>query len=320
MIEITKGIAVQIAAGVAVVLLVYLLSMWIMQRDQILDHEIAYMRPTSLRVDILRGFGNMTLLADKQWSTMNQVSTSFLPLLKSYNRRGGLQFSYAFWVKIDTRSGASELAGQTMLLRGDRRLFKWRKTVKGDPKRGILGTSRDNGPDVLVKCPHIRFGKSYDELVVEFNTLNDPSVSYSITPKSGGTPGDVGDRRNALSLMQGKWALLTFAFEDNVGISNFEDGIMVRFYINDSLYHTHRQTGSFKHNQGDLYVAPNFDRAINNLTIGDIRYYNYAVPPKEVADVYKDGPPTKPADELQQRGSSDPLYLSEYNKLDIYNN
>jgi len=318
--NITKGIAIQIAAGVAIVMLVYLLSMWIMQRDQILNQDVAEMRPSKLTVDILRGYGNMTLLADKQWTTMNQVSTSFLPILRSYNRRGGLQFSYAFWVKIDTRSGANEIAGQTLLLRGDRRLFKWRKLVKGDAQRGIPDAVSDQGPDVLVKCPHIRFGKTYDELVVEFNTLNDPSASYRITPKPDGAPGDVGDRRNALSLMQGRWALLTFAFEDNVGISNFEDGIMVRFYVNDSLYHTHRQTGTLKYNQGDLYVAPNFDRSIQNVTIGDIRYYNYAVPPKEVDAVFRNGPPTKPAEELQQRGSSDPLYLSEYNKLDIYNN
>lgn len=316
MATVSKNTVIQIGVGVVVVVLVYLLSMWIMQRDQILDHEVAYMRPTKLAVDIMRGYGSLARLADKQWSTMNQAAVNFLPIVKSYNRRGGLQFSYSFWVKIDTRQGGAQLANQTILLRGDRRLFKWNKVTLGDKATGVADDNQEFGPDILVKCPHIRFGDSFDELVVEFNTLADPNASFKIS--SSPNPGPK-ERRNALSLMQGRWAMLTFAFEDNVGISNFEEGIMVRVYLNDDLYYTHRQKGAFRRNQGDLYMAPDFDQSINNVQIGDIKYFNYALPPRDVTEMYGRGPPKRQAEELQQRGSGDPLYLSEYNKLDIYN-
>lgn len=313
---ITKNTAIQIGVGIVVVTLVYMLSMWIMQRDQILDEEVAYMRPTKLSVDVLRGYGSLARLADKQWSTMNQSATNFLPIVQSYNRRGGLQFSYSFWIKVDTMQGGAQVAGGSILLQGDRRAFKWRKVTQGDADLGIPDKTVDFGPTVLLKCPHIRFGQSFDEIVVEFNTLNDPGSSMTITssPETGPE-----NRHNALSLIQGRWAMLTFAFEDNVGISNFEDGIMVRMYLNEDLYHTHRQKGAFRRNQGDLFLGPGFDQSNNNVHIGDIRYFNYALPPKDVAELYARGPPRYQTEEIQQTGEGDPLYLSEYNKLDIYN-
>lgn len=314
--NLSKDSVIQICVGLVIVILVYLLSMWIMQRDQILDEEVAYMRPTKLSVDVLNGHANLSNLADKQWNTMNQAATNFLPILKSYNRRGGLQFSYSFWIKIDTRSGGTQLANQSILLHGDRTPYRWHKNTRGNQEIGTPNTSHTYGPTMLVKCPHIRFGRTFDEIIVEFNTLTDPHVAYAITPTSKPGPGE---RRNALSLMQGKWAMLTFAFEDNVGISNFEEGIMVRTYLNDDLYHTHRQRGAFRRNQGDLFVAPNLDRSINNVMVGDIRYHNYAIQPEEVSRLFRDGPPNRASDEVQQRSDPGPLYLSEYNKLDIYN-
>jgi hypothetical protein len=309
--------AIQIGSGVAVVTLVYLLSTWIMQRNQILDNEIAYSRPSKLEVDVLRGYGNLSRLVDKQWSTMNQGAGNFLPIVQSYNRRGGLQFTYSFWIKVDTRSGGADVAQTVLLLRGDRRLFSWRRHTAADPDKQTPERVEEFGPDVLLKCPLIRFGKAFDEVVVEFNTLSDPNASFKIASSPASGPG--GDRRNALSLIQGKWCMMTFAFEDNVGISNFEDGIMVRFYLNDDLYHTHRQLGAFKRNQGDLHVAPNGDRDNANINIGDIRYFNYAVSPSSVATLYRAGPPKHQATDLEQRNDGEPLYLSEYNKLDIYN-
>lgn len=323
----TLETAIQVTVGVAIVALIYLLSLWVMQRDRVLDHEVSEMRPTELAVDVLRGYGSAERLSSLRWSTANQNAGSFLPLLPSYNRRGGVQFTYSFWVKVDTRGGGAELANQVLLLRGDKRNFRWRRITGAAPVAdgGTGGgeTAEDFGPAVLVKCPLIRFGESFDELVVEYNTLHDPSSSFKVS--SSPLPGP-GERRNALSLMQGRWAMLTFAFEDNVGISSFEDGLMVRFYLNDALYHTHRQPGALRRNQGDFFLAPTFHAgnhaataASGGLTMGDVRFFNYAVAPKDVERLFSRGQPLKEARELQQRGDADPLYLSEYNRLDIYN-
>lgn len=313
--RITWNTLLQVGVATALVVVVYLLSMGLLQRDGVLDHEVARMRPTDLRVDVLRGYGNLSTLADLRWTTVNQSAPHFLPLLKSYNRRGGAQFTYSLWLRVNPRSGGAALAGRSLLLRGDRRMFKWRKHTAGDPARDIPAREEAFGPGVLIKCPHIRFGASFDELVVEYNTLGSPHEAFTLA--SSPEPGPM-ERRNALSLVQGRWAMLTFVFEDNVGISSFEEGIRVSVYLNDDLYYTHRQAGALRLNQGDLHLAPGFDRGNHDVDIGDVAYYNTALSPDDVAERFREGPPRQPTRAIQQAGDAEPLHLSEYNKLDVY--
>ena len=329
-------IAVQVAAGLFVVFLIYLISLWVLGKGQLVA-DPNDMRPPKQAVVVLNGYADTTAASDIDYSTVNPASFNFVALRPSYNRKGGAQFSYSMWLKLVDTS-ASNVAGKTLLLRGDRRVYNWNTEVY-NPGTNTTSTGQ-KWSDVMIKCPRIRFGDTFDSIVIEFNTLADPGASITILPDSElpavpgnspqAAPTDPSMRHNALKLIQGRWSLLTFTFEDAVAISDFEGGIMVRFYLNDLLYGTSTMPSAFKQSQGDLFVLPSITKTdpgskatttetpIQNGQIGNVTYYNYALGLDEIRGMFHSGPPKKPA-KMQNGSMGEPLYLSEFNKLDVYN-
>lgn len=319
--------AAQIAAGVIVILIVYAASLWLLQKDALVADPNS-MRPPKQVVTIVDGFADMTAAADLVYSTINPSAFNFAALRRSFNRKGGAQFSYSMWLNLKDTSAAN-VAGKTLMMRGDPRVYGW-KTILTDPstKATTLGNTFS---DVLIKCPRIRFGPTFDSLVIEFNTLADPGASVVVSSVAeSGPSSDPSLRHNALKLIQGRWALLTFTFEDAVSISDFEDGIRIRFFINDLLFQTSTMASAFKQNSGDLLLLPAITKTdpktgvkttegpIGSAQIGNLAYYNYALGPEDVRSLFRAGPPRKPA-ALQNGPRGEPLYLSEFNKTEVYN-
>jgi hypothetical protein len=319
--------ALQVLIGLLIVLVVYVVALSVMGVGSFAKRASSHLRErfkTSLIVD---GHASLLSLADRSWSTSDSTARNYVPLTRSLNQRGGIEFTYAFWIKISSGQGLSRLANQVVLLRGDRTPYRWQKTeaagagVDGRPEQTLT-----YGPDTLIKCPCIRFGRSYDEWAVSYNTLDSPNAGFVVRARD--EPNDPSLRRNALKLMLDEWTLVTFTFKDTTPTSDFEDGIEANMYLNDSLYYTHRAKGAFKVNDGDLFVAPSSGgagsdpaSALNQVRIGDLRYMNFAASPSAVAASYRQGPPKEAYGESSRdrASESDPLYLSEYNKLDIYN-
>lgn len=307
----------QVLFGAVVVLVVYVIACLLIgsnglvlsPKDELLDRRSD--------VTVLRGYGSLLSVADKSWSTSNQFARNYVPLLRSLNQRGGIEFTYAFWIRIDADEGANldRIANQAILVRGDRRRFRWQM------RKSSPNTSKSFGPDVLIACPAISFGNKYNEFKVSYNTLQEPQAGFVIEARPGDEP--IGVRQNAMKLMLNDWALLTFVFKDHSPSNEFDDGIEVSVYLNDSLYYLHRAKGAFKVNQGDLHVAPSATgdptSALNHVQIGDLRYSNYAMKPSDISQVYKHGPPKSSFKKSRHETAADPLYLTEYNKLDIYN-
>jgi hypothetical protein len=315
------GTTLQVGAGLVVVVCLYWAALWILQRDQLVGGELEA-RPQRQSLLVLDGYAESATVSGRVWSTINPGASGYVPIKRSYNRRGGAQFSYAFWLQVNDTTPAN-VAGRTLLLRGDSRPYSWVQALqKPDATQGSEGDNPKHTPvtDVLVKCPRIRFGDAFDNLVVEFNTLADPNAQMRIDSQPDPYT-DATLRHNLLKLIPSKWVLMTFTFEDNVAISEFEDGIVVRFYLNDTLYQTSRTRSALRQNSGSVYVMPPRnpdDPAMRGTRIADVRYANYAMQLDEVRKLYADGPPKTPA-ENSKSGSGEPLYLSEYNKLDVYN-
>ncbi|GAX84771.1 hypothetical protein CEUSTIGMA_g12193.t1 [Chlamydomonas eustigma] len=266
--------------------------------------------PLKLQAVILDGYAESSVVADTSWSTVNSSSQNYVTLSRSFNRRGGAQFSYSIWVKV---MDPTKVPGATLFLRGDPNVYTWSATP-------IDGSSATTWTDCMIKCPRVMFGASFDELIVQFNTIADPSASITISSTSNEPAGDTLTRQNALTLTLQRWALFTFSFEDNVAIDDFEDGVLVRFYLNDTLYYSGSAPSALRQNNGDLCLTPTIGdlSPLTGVTVGNLTYYNYAVGTQIVQNVYQKGPP-KYAATLNGSGIGEPLYLSEYNKLDIYN-
>lgn len=342
------GAAVQVVVGLVIVMCIYALSLWIIQRDQLVS-DVNTLREPRMHVKVLDGYSTGHSLANRSWSTINQDSANFVSLKRSFNRRGGAQFSYSFWMQISNTTDEN-IGTRTILLRGDNTMYKWaRQTSSSSSFPNVDSmTHTYTFSDVLVKCPRIRFGGSYGTFVVELNTLADPDAKVLITSNSAPTfdnklvPMDQAERDpslryNALSLTRGRWAMYTFTFEDHVAINDFEDGIIVRFYLNDTLYHSQALRSSLRQNYGDLYLMPTIsapkgnsymstvasieknESNVMNGTLGNLSYFNYALSIQDVTSLYRNGPPTYPSRDMMSGASSQPLYLSEYNRLDVYN-
>jgi len=326
-------VALQIVAALITLMGVYAFSLWLLNKEALVSDPNS-VRPPKMTAKILDGYAESTILAQASWSTINRDAYNYVTLPRSYNRKGGAQFSYSMWIRLRDTS-APNVAGKTLFMRGDPTSYKWHTYQKNPGSSLTEVVSKHN--DVMIKCPRVRFGRTFDEIIVEFNTLTDPSGSITITPDAQPSPIAQGGnaytssagvepslRRNAVQLMQGRWALLTFTFEDNIAINEFEDGIMVRFYLNDLLYTTSTSRSALRQNNGDFLICPSLgadlggEQKINGATFGDMSYHNYALGLPLVRELYTKGPPTKAA-VIQSGGLGEPLYLSEYNKLDVYN-
>lgn len=259
--------------------------------------------------------------ADRAWNTVAPASPAYAPLRPSYNRSGGAQFSYSFWMRLEADADPAAYAGRDILLRGDPTHYEYQRTVLPPP--GLGPSAAAGAPETrtgpLAKCPRVRFGDGLGELVVEFNTLTDPDEALAVEP----TPGDDDTvRRNLLRMVAGRWTLYTVSFEDAVSSSTgFESGVRVRLYVNDTLYATHWARGALRQNPGDLVLLPTppGGAPLDKMRVGDLRYFNYAVPDDVVADLFRRGPPGRMSAAFDS-GAGEPLFMSEYNRLDIYNN
>lgn len=332
--------ALQITLGVVVVVAIYKFVLFVMQKDELVITELAdSSRPQ--RVKIVDGYVLTASASDRVWTTVMPDADNYAPLTKSMNRKGGAQFTYQFWMYIGDESKAN-VGNAAIIMRGDRKRYSWEKHIvnQEDAQTAIaasknstglidaidaLPSRKQQGSGVIVKCPLIRFGPTYDSFVVEINTMHDPNAKIEITPYPAKDGIDGTLRNNMLKLSVNKWVLHTFVFEDNVAITDFEDGILMRYYANDTLYHTARIPSTLRQNTGDLYLLStgidgNVSMPIKDCKIGDINYYNYAIGPQDITDVLKKGPPRNISTDLVgSAGNGDPLYLAEYNKLDVYN-
>lgn len=321
----------QIIVGLLVVYAVYLLSLTLMQQDRlVIDHRAVQSARSETK--IIPGYVDSTVISNRTFNTIMPMSQNYVHMPRSFNSKGGAQYSISFWIFIDNPEEAKH---KTILTRGDNRkytaaVFLDPVVVTNDANTGRTetgtgstrtGTWFPTPPDIVVNypfltCPLITFGERYDQIAIFFNTVQWPFAQVVVNPKRNVE--DDTKRKDAMKLIAHKWALFTFVLEDNVAASDFEDGISVRFYLNDILYHTERVPGSLRVNPGNLYLFP--DGGIPQTRIADLTYYNYAIGQDRVKQVYEQGPPRFYfPDVASKAGFGDPLYLSEYNKLDIYN-
>jgi hypothetical protein len=330
----TATIVLQVIVGLTIVYVVYKLSLALMKQDRlVIDNR--QLNP-SFETKIIMGYVDTTLIANKVFNTVNPMANNYLHMPNSYNRKGGAQYSYSFWVFIDD---VEQAVNKTILMRGDSRQYS-AAVFFGKNGDEVLKSINDNQtveldkvtsarkgatvpvkPDVVptypfIAAPCITLGRRYDQVAVLFNTIQWPFNQVIVNPSANDV--DTTKRRNAMKLIAHKWALFTFVLEDNVAINDFEDGVIVRFYLNDMLYYTERVPGTLRTNLGQFYLFP--EGGVPQMRIGDLTYYNYAIGQERIKAIYEVGPPRfYSADANGKSALGDPLFLSEYNKLDIYN-
>jgi hypothetical protein len=298
-----KDILLQVIVGVIASYIVYVISLFIMKKD-ILNMENSYNTNKKTAVPIITGYGESSSLVGRTYNTVNRSLPNYLPINPSVNLKGGSSMSYSMWLFVGSPQDA---VNKCIFLRGDNERFIYNVT---DNSSGFTKTMNER----VAFCPMLSFGSSEMDFVLSFNTLNNINETLMISNKK--SDNNV-YRKNMLSLFSNKWFHVTVVMEDNQPLNDFENGILVRFYVNDTLYQTGKYSSALKQNSGNLYIFPD-NQAIPKCKISNFTYYNYALTEKEIRDSFNKGPNTKAMQETSNSAIM-PYYVSDYNKLDIYN-
>lgn len=319
----------QIVLAIIAVYMVYVAACWILFTDRLVvdDEMLASYSSKSLIFD---GYIDMANTSGVQFNTVNQKFDSYIFMPVSVNRKGGAQFSYSFWVYIDDLDQVLESVNNpskeyTLFLRGDNKTYDVRGSSIGRiecPRISFKSTSTIQDPSLPLYGDTGTAGRP--QLCISYNYMNlkdtanvpspVPTQFYVRTFRNE----DNTSRHNLLSLMPKKWTLLTIVMMDNMPLQDFENGIIIKVYVNDLLYDTDTKPSClFKQNRGNMFIAPD-GQAGGKMKMGKLTYYNYALTEEEIRKAYEDGPPTKPY-VPNIKTESHKLRLTEYNKMDIYN-
>ncbi len=322
----SKGsIAIQVVLAFVVIVILYILTLVMLNIDSLVATQDTRIKPRQT-TKIIDGYISVNAISNKSYNTVTPTAKPYLRMGKSINSVGGAEFTYQFWMRVDDPND-DNFKDLVILLKGDKRKYNLGYYKQSDPTDNTkykLAKKLDS--EYAIACPMIQFMNSYRELKVRLNTNKNPitDIDLLINLDSDST------RRNLMSLMAvKKWFLLTFVFRDHMSVSQgTENGIEFTYYINDIAYHTYKANSddnlnlgrnTIKHNDGDFYLFPDNTKSGDFLKMGNINYYNYALTSEEVKKVFESGPPTYPAINDNDENSSQPLYLSAYNKIDIYN-
>lgn len=266
------------------------------------------------KVPIFEGTIVMNAHTQRAFDTYDPQNPSYRRLSVSQNRMGGAQFSYSFWVNF---GGAidSNIAGKTIFMRGDKR--KYSPTIKKNNNSSFQKYFQNTeGSDITIACPRVYF-KSDNTLGIQVNTDKELVFEAQV----GNDFSNKGLRKNILSLIPRHWALITIVVEDNVPINDFENGIAIKTYVNDTLYGTSVSEGSLRMNNGPFHILGGEEWPAESR-MSDLFYYNYALSDSEVRGIFNSGPNTSASDDLNilaGRPRDDKLRLGDYNKMDINN-
>lgn len=269
------------------------------------------------KVEVFTG----TLAAASNWNTVfdtfNPASPSYRRLPVSRNRHGGQQFSYSVWVLFTGGLTDESVAGKTLFMRGDKKRYEPKQMLKGASSFSPYFPASQGG--VAVACPRVYF-VSANQLGIQVNTDHE-LVAETVV---GNGYSNRFLRNNALSLVPHNWALMTFVFQDNAPTAEFANGVSVKMFLNDVLYHSASLPGSMRLNSGDLHLLPlhgEGEEGFQGLKLSNLTYYNWALSSGEVSSVYSKGPKedTSSTSSDWSSGRTPVLSLGAQNAMDFTN-
>jgi len=274
------GIIVQMIIGILLTWLTFLIGKWVMMSDDISKEQD--IDGKLMQFDVMSGYADSSQLSVVTYNTILPFAPNYIAIPFSSNIKGGSQFTYSFWANINDYNNTA-LLERPILLRGDKKKYPY--TIKNLLNNDVLKVN-----DYVTMCPMICFGSEPMDFAIYFNTTNNIKETMYVKRIESN---DSVFRKNIMTVLQKSWILLTFTFEDNIPINDFENGIRVQMFVNDLLYDTQVFNGMLKQNTGNLYFFP--EATLPGVRLADIRYFNYAVDIEKVKSLYKIQPSTKAA-------------------------
>lgn len=348
------NIILQALIALIVIFFVYSLARWAMNKD-INTLGAKYDEQTKNKVAITNGQIDNTRGCRRYNTRFTYAGTgNYLPIKPSINRRGGAQFTYSFWLFLESPDqlmaflkerldqitdivpGAvdrRQMDRYCLFLHGDRvpHLYDEARAKVTQEVTSTTGFEKRLGR--IAACPGVYINRALD-IEIEFNTTT--RLKHTSVIKSTETL-DSTKRHNITSVQTQRWVLYTIVLADNMPVSDFEDGIQVRTYVNETLYQVDKFPRATLIPNAGLFsmladeptrqegTFPKFFTGTNKLAtpngkvlrLSDVTYYNYALSDADIARKYKRGPSLHM--HVDDTKNNDVFNAAAYNKLDIYN-
>jgi len=301
------SIVIQVVLGLVATYIIYLIALHIINVDKLVIDE-KYDLAKKKQVKVIDGYIDASS-KNVHYNTTMPVASNYMPIRPSVNIKGGAQFTYTFWMFRDANA---DVANKIIFLKGDDKRYNFRITNNKNKKVPAV----DKLSEHMVFCPLVKFGNDPSTFEIKFNTFAKYDETMVVERL---TSSDTAYRNNLIATLENTWHMITISFEDNVPINDFENGIMVKFYVNEVLYKVSRFPSALKQNQGDLFLFPNGSNPISNVKVSNFTYYNYVLGEEEIRKLSLSGANTNASGAFATPNAAKPPVLSDYNKLDIYN-
>ncbi len=307
----TTSNLIQILAGIVLTYVIYIVSLYTIRADKLATEQLKSVVGKQ-EVPIIRGVLAASDIAngskDNSWNTTIPFMKNYLPIAPSVNTRGGAQFSYAFWMYVGNPNDA---VNRVLFLKGDKKKYRYSRQpyLSGEPQNKQI--VRDHA----IFCPMFKFGSEPMEFDIRFNTHHDIQESMKIRRVQDE---DSLKRHNLSGLFPKTWFHVTIVFEDNVPVDDFERGLLVRCYLNDTMYQMERYSTTLKQNRGNFYLFPESE-PISGLQISRLSYFNYALNEEEIRIRVSDRPDPKVVSSSAAEAVKHSFDTGARNHFDEYN-
>lgn len=266
------SMAIQAIVAIALIVAMYYVSLYASMQDSLV--QVTYgvkdrvrVAPGEIPQDTVIGTDKRLTLSGRNLEHLSQ----------SKHQRGGIQFSYSFWMQLpDPSQGALR---RVLLLRGD-------------PQTTAFSSDGATFNMPVAFCPLVLVTRDTNNDVtisVHVNTDKELNFSSVHSVPNGGSPVNFS-----------KYNLVTVTVIDAFGFgSPTETSLSCSVWLNQVEYKTVGPTsmGGLKLNSGNLYILPssnlglisNMDGAAASVKVKNVDYCNYVMSSEQIYDkIYKE--------------------------------
>ena len=286
------SIALQSLVALIIVAILFIVGYFVFSAE--LRSSILNATSNKVEVPIISGILDLAQNNNMVYNTQDSSSTSYLPIIRSYNQSGGGEMSYSFWFwktgdynpNANTNYGQLNLVPQPVVDSGLNPndlilILKGSNTVHTIPSICNSSSTPKTKNDVLSKCPLIKFDETTDRLTVEFNlTSNNGFAEEGILENTPNHCADVSmtvakAKAHKVSLtgfnngaFLNKWVNIVVVLRDsdpNIS-SMLANKVQAQIYVNGTLQFDQYVNGSFSTSRSSiaslnmnndfLYIAP----------------------------------------------------------------
>ena len=275
---ISNLLQVILAITILLILLFIAFMVYNYERNDIIKNS----KKIKKKIKIFEGIYDYAQNNKAVYNTYSINDKTYMDLSPSINQRGGAEYSYNFWLKIDKGTIGSTTADNIILfLRGSILQVPYKNAPKAsEDLSGSNCILQKNEKYILVKNPLIRIDRDGSSLIVEYNTLTNPDSYRESGIGKISCSGDSWDDRNQgllgiydmrSSEYNNKWFMVTVVLREitpeNDVLSKFKTSCKI--YLNgikmldreveapyNGIEDQLEGSAAMKHNNSPLHLNP----------------------------------------------------------------